>query len=403
MISEIENNNHINKNISFDSMEDNKEVDSSHPYEDNPTTEENFDTLSKTENKIREFIANGLPLSEPLLYIDNLPLFRRGNLYSIQGQKGSHKSRIASKIATAIIKGSTTPDSIGLWANPNNDVTVAYINTEMNDLEEFAPIVDKIQRDTGLDVHSKKFRFTSIVETSRLSRFNAILGFIQRIYEESGNHTVVFIDVITDLVSDFNNVSETNSALDFLALLRVYLNCTIVQVIHENPGSMKARGNLGTEIGNKSTGQLRVGFEWKNYQKTGRIFLEIHKIRGSRDLSPIFMEFSEELGDLVCTEDQRKTVNYQELSKQKIDEFIKILPEIMSESRKYSQSELISEIQKKVSISVGTVKSRLNQIIGNRIKLICGNGVSCILVSYQVKGSKTEYSLEIPDVVNNIA
>lgn len=349
--------------------------------------------LSKTEHNIRNSIKNGIKLAEPLVFLNGLPLFRRGILYSVQGQKGSHKTRIASRIATSILKGSAEPDSIGFSSNPNEDVTIVYLNTEMNDLEEFAPIVRKIQQDSGLDVSNPKFRFASLIETNRSNRLYAIINYIQQISLESKNHIVLFIDVITDLVADFNNVVETNQVLDFFAVLRTHFNCTIIQVIHENPGTTKARGNLGTEIGNKSSGQLRVGFEYKNFQKTSRIFLEVAKIRGLKGLPTIYLEFSEELGDLVLAKDQNKLKSIEDSSKFKISEIAKILSEIMLEDRKYTQSELIDEIQKRIPISPGTVKTRLNLLIGSNTQIVSCDGSIWNLESHVQNGSKTEYSL----------
>ena len=64
---------------------------------------------------------------------------------------------------------------------------------------------------------------------------------------------VVFIDNVKDLVNDFNNIEESTNVVTTLMQLASRNNCAICNVIHQNVGSAKARGHLGSLLYEKAS------------------------------------------------------------------------------------------------------------------------------------------------------
>lgn len=77
------------------------------------------------------------------------------------------------------------------------------------------------------------------------------------------NPGLVIIDGVADLVSDVNNIDESNKIIQKLMAWTLQYNCTILTVIHSNHGTDKATGHLGSALYKKSETaiQLKPNFD----------------------------------------------------------------------------------------------------------------------------------------------
>ena len=84
------------------------------------------------------------------------------------------------------------------------------------------------------------------------------LKLIEYAIENTPNLGFVVIDGIRDLITSINDEAEsTNMASKLLEWTERY-NIHIVVILHENPGSDKARGHIGTELTNKAETVITV-------------------------------------------------------------------------------------------------------------------------------------------------
>ena len=74
---------------------------------------------------------------------------------------------------------------------------------------------------------------------------------------------LVVIDGVADLVSDVNNIDESNKIIQKLMAWSLEYNCTILTVIHSNHGTDKATGHLGSALYKKceTAIQLKPNFD----------------------------------------------------------------------------------------------------------------------------------------------
>ena len=76
--------------------------------------------------------------------------------------------------------------------------------------------------------------------------------------KNKGKNGLVIIDGIADLVSDVNNLEESNLCVQKIMKLSAQYNCHIVTVIHSNFGSDKPTGHLGSFLEKKAETQIQL-------------------------------------------------------------------------------------------------------------------------------------------------
>ena len=85
------------------------------------------------------------------------------------------------------------------------------------------------------------------------------LQFIEHCLEQNkGKNGLVIIDGIADLVSDVNNLEESNLCVQKIMQLSAKYDCHIVTVIHSNFGSDKPTGHLGSFLEKKTENQIQL-------------------------------------------------------------------------------------------------------------------------------------------------
>jgi len=85
------------------------------------------------------------------------------------------------------------------------------------------------------------------------------LQFIEYILQQNKDKNgLVIIDGIADLVSDVNNLEESNLCVQKMMQLSAQYNCHIITVIHSNFGTDKPTGHLGSFLEKKTETQIQL-------------------------------------------------------------------------------------------------------------------------------------------------
>ena len=93
----------------------------------------------------------------------------------------------------------------------------------------------------------------------RTINYKTRIEFIEHILKENGDKNgLVIIDGIADLVSDVNNLEESNLCVQKIKEWSAKFNCHIVTVIHSNYGSEKPTGHLGSFLEKKTETQIQL-------------------------------------------------------------------------------------------------------------------------------------------------
>ncbi|RYU93753.1 hypothetical protein [Emticicia agri] len=265
----------------------------------------NLQIILASQAKLKEYSCKKILGKNPIISLGQFGVIFPKTINIIQGKKGVHKSRITENFCALLLSKEIDKPFLGFKKNILERYAVLYVDTERNQAEQFPLAIQKIKRLAGYEIeeHPPNFSYVSLIEIKRVERFDAIKEYLDYFREENSDQQLFIVfDVLTDCIGNFNNVSESMELVDMLNDLINYHNVTLLCVIHENPGngSEKGRGHLGTELNNKASQVMQIGFEKDNKgNDTDLIRLKCLHARSTKKLEPVYLEYSEEAKGLV--------------------------------------------------------------------------------------------------------
>jgi hypothetical protein len=269
--------------------------------------QENLDLLLKAELELGEVSTREVIFDPPLISRDGTGIIRKNTINIIQGAYGSHKSRLAELVGALIL--AINPNALhflGFVRATLERFCLCYIDSERNKREELPFAIQGIKSMAGYSLAEKprEFRFTSIKPVrDRKDRFDAIEAFITNVRQKTSLHLFCIIDVATDIGGDFNDSKEAMKLLDFIGYLCDEQNATFLLVIHQNPGTDKARGHTGTEAANKASTVIQIGYDRDGKgDETELIRLRYLKLRRSKRPEPLYLQYSDINNGLVLAD-----------------------------------------------------------------------------------------------------
>ncbi|WP_159468329.1 hypothetical protein [Dyadobacter sp. 3J3] len=352
--------------------------------------------LKEIEQRVANIAAGSIIFSPALITKDGVPIIRRGTINIIQGRQGSHKSRLAELLCSVLLcpEGKTI-ESLGFEKVENQKVTVAYVDTERNQAEEFPSAIQSVISKVGFSDPKQipDFRFTSLKNSERVNRLDDLKVFINDIRGESSYPLFVLLDVVTDCMLNFNDLTETMKLLDYIGKLCETFDATFLLVIHENPGSDKARGHLGSESVNKSATVMHIGFEkGSNGEYTELLQLKFIKQRHAKRFAPIPLIFSQDTMSLEIADPALvKSIADQRRSKASVNDIAATLGKYLKP--KLEQKELLAVLNSDFNCSANTMKTRLEEVERNFMQINNEHGVACNLKIISTNGKTTVYEL----------
>ena len=350
-------------------------------------------------DRIREIIFRSLsttaPLNKPLLSMNGYPLIFPDTINVLQGQTGAHKSRMAEHLVSQILKKQGCTDLITLKVHSKN-IFCAYVDTERNLSSQLANSVRNIAFNAGYKpeeiIRSKLFDVISLMPFQRNCRREALRIYLDSVRKKHKGPIFCVLDIVSDMITDFNNSSET---LLFFDLLNTYINdynTTFLCIIHENPGQgydTKARGHLGTELLNKSSTAISINF--RERKKEGDILvLQFLKNRLAQAGSPLYLKYSEKMKRLVMPDPRE--ADHAKYSGNKVD-LNKVCSYLVNYIKKpVTKKELIRLLTKEFRCSDKTIINYLNKMLNGEVINNLGYSLfrlpkQGVNVIYQVKKS----------------
>ena len=335
---------------------------------------------------------------------ENTPIFSKGTINVVQGKPGSHKSRVSEMFCSLLLSKAGKVDFCEFHKyNHGGDYYVAYIDTERNSKEHFPAAVQRIRERAGLDRMADNGRFypVSIKDHERAYRLDAVKAWIKHVRSVMEERKVsdwnlfVVLDVVTDCTGSFNNETQTMLLFDYLGNLCEEHNVTFLLVIHENPGSEKARGHAGTEAMNKADCQIQISYEsGSNGEETDLIKIRFLKTRNAAKPKPLFLKYSKEINGLV-TADAESVADHMEARKKNTGEndLIEALEDFVFNGKdEILQKDAVDTLMEKTGKSANTIKGYIDGFI-NRGVTIKSNGKKCQLTKDGRPGKPTVYRL----------
>ena len=182
-----------------------------------------------------------------------IPIGTLGNFSFIQAPPKSKKTFFISLLSAVYLKGEL-PGFGGDLRGHRDGRCLVHFDTEQGSFHA-QKVFHRVLQMTGLTnecYHTYGLRALSYKE--RIQFIEYVLT--DKLADQKIG--VVVIDGIADLVSDVNNIEESNLAVQKIMQLSAKLNCHIITVIHSNFGSDKPTGHLGSFLEKKAESQIQL-------------------------------------------------------------------------------------------------------------------------------------------------
>ena len=350
--------------------------------------------LIQVSESLRIRKSKPIVFTTAILYWLSIPFVFLKTISVIQGKKGVHKSRLAELICAVFIALSiNSKNKIGMEKNTDCSITVSLVDTERNLEEQLPYAIQQILINAGYKIVDDpvNFEYVSFINVERDKRFNTLRDYIKYLRTKHKNHIVVVIDVISDCLKNFNDPANSLELIDLMNQEINNHDVSFICVLHENPGTDKARGHLGTEIVNKSSTVLQIGeLKDKNNDPTGVIKVNFLHTRTTKRPSPVYLTYSDEAKGLILADlDSIKTAVDSMNKSLTVKQVIELLEEYLD--NEMSSQALISLIQNEYSCSDRTIRERLAEVIKEGI--LSKNGISQRLCKKK-KGKEIFYYLQ---------
>ncbi len=358
----------------------------------------NLKIILDIRESLKNLKASDIKFSEPVLMQGENAVIFPNTINVIQGQAGSHKSRLAENICAVFLKLNSCDNELLAFSRSgfNATHTVIYVDTERNLSEQLPYALQSIQIKAGYNKadHPLNFEYTSLLKINRKERFSALIEYLNYIRENTTNPLFIVLDISTDCIEDFNRVDKSLELIDHMIMAINEHNVIFLCIIHENPNSDKARGHFGTELMNKASTVMQVRFEKNASQNdTDIIRVKYLKCRSRARHASFNMKYSQEANGLVLADaDDVSGVINSRKHKACNEDVIDLLENYLAYGATLSRVELLDKLCKDLEASQRTVENRIAEIINSEIEIFNEKGESCKL-SKETKEKTVFYKL----------
>lgn len=181
------------------------------------------------------------------------PIITYGNLVFIQAPPKSMKTYLTNLLVAAYLSEGGKPE-LGQLKGFRDGRRVFHFDTEQSNFHAqrvFNRSIRIAETDTD-KYHTYALRKLGPKDRTDFIKYCLYEKFDR---EEVG---LVLIDGIADLINDVNNIEEANEIVQKVMTWSQELNCAIICVIHQNYGTEKATGHLGSALLKKAETALFV-------------------------------------------------------------------------------------------------------------------------------------------------
>jgi hypothetical protein len=359
---------------------------------------QNLKTVLATREKLRQLKATDIKFSDPVLKQGENAVIFPHTINVIQGQAGVHKSRLAENICAAFMKlHGCKNELLGFNRNTFESThTVVYVDTERNLSEQLPYALQSIQIKAGYNKtdHPNNFEYISLLQISRKERFAALNEYLNHIKKTTNNPLFIVLDVSTDCIEDFNKTDKSMELIDLMNMAINEHNVIFLCLIHENPKSDKARGHFGTELMNKASTVMQVGFEKDaNQNDTEIIRVKYLKCRSTARHTPFYIKYCNDAKGLILADASEVSgVINNRKHKASNEDMVDYIEMYLGDGTVLTRVDLLDKLCKDFKASQRTIESRISEIMKSGIEITNEQGQNCSLVK-EVKEKVVFYRL----------
>jgi len=238
-------------------------------------------------SKHRITLKSKIPPLEPIITIGGSVFAVKGDISFIAGPPKSGKTNVcAAMLASCFMnRVDDSGDLLSIESVYSNGKPVIYIDTEQPK-PYTQGMIRKIMDLTGMKDEPDNLYIINMREFTTEDRRT----FLGQIFDEFENEFLYFIDGITDFIASVNDETESAEFINYLMRKSSEKKIPIICVMHENVGSGKLRGHLGSEAERKCGGSVGIR---KDKEKQVH-YIEAKLLRGTTDFEKVWFQWHPE-------------------------------------------------------------------------------------------------------------
>lgn len=358
----------------------------------------NLEIILATSEKLRVAKGKEIRFADPILMQGENPFIYPQTINVIQGQAGVHKSRLAETLCSSVLKKSDCKNELLGFKlyNPFAEYTIVYVDTERNLSHQYPKALQTILTNAGYckEDNPPNFLHPSLLQIPRKERFETLNQYLDFVRRESSKPLIIVLDVATDCIEDFNKVEKSMELIDLMNVAINEYNVTFVCIVHENPSSNKARGHFGTELMNKASTVLQIGFEKDAKQNDiDLIGVKYLKCRHTAKPLPFYCKYNKDCNGLVlANESEISEIDDYKRHKANNRDLLESLQKHLGAMGQLSRTELLEKLCHDLGAKERTIEARLSDLLKSDLTIYNNEGDSCRLKK-QTNGNKAFYQL----------
>jgi len=283
----------------------------------------------------------------PLITIQGKIILNENSFITLSGLPKSRKTTIQQFMIASCITGQ---NFLGIQANLSKTDKFILIDTEQSNYDFY---------------RQNKFLKKLIKKNKNPANFSAYLFrefdpevTLQAIYQivETQKPKILFIDNLTELCNDPNNIVEAKKVIQLLKKMTAKFNMGIVCLLHLGKSNNFTLGNLGSYSDRASQSVLKVTID----KETDITTLDCVMLRSDAHFNPISIQFNKETGiyeecDPVApaTAKKSKAFSMDQFSPQELKDRINILFEMQDS---YVYGSLVENLKKLFGVGDTKIK-----------------------------------------------
>lgn len=310
-----------------------------------------FDSLLVTAEK-------DIPQDEVIIEIAGAKFATQNNISAISAApKGAKTAEMNGMVAGSISFNGQVAGFPHIQVRPNDErKAVIVLDTEQSMADQQHNVRTILKR-AGVDSTPEHLRCYNITQFS-LRDYQPKTNLICELNAEKfgGIHSI-YIDGGADFIASVNDEDQSTDIVKFFRQLSINYQCTVVVIVHQNPGGDKERGHFGSELQRKIYGLLSI-------EKKGDIFSINGKMlrrSGNNDVPVINFQYCKDHGYHVEVDAQDQEATKDMARRQQLEQ---IAQEVFKPLQAYKHVEAYSAIMQHTNKGTTSCKTMLNDMVG---------------------------------------
>jgi len=326
----------------------------------------NKENIIEVLNRAR-YIDSDIPTPEPVITIQGKTIAHPGNVVTINGLPKSRKTTYQSFFIASALSGREIFD---IRVNLKADEKIILVDTEqsIHDFSRQIKTLKKIICKNDLPLNFTAYLF-------RQYEPDIILNSIYELVKTE-RPKILFIDNLTELVIDYNNVQESKKVIQFLKTITAEFNLVVVCLLHLGKGNLQTLGNLGSMADRTAQTTLKIVLD----KDTGHSTMEPGFMRSDAHFNPVTVFWNEEQRQYehtTATAPKPKSRKFILMELTDTDHFNR-LNIIFKDNREVIYSELVEEIKKLYGVGTNISKQQIIPYLSGNHFIIGVKGIYTI-------------------------